>query len=42
MNLQEEKNTVLEEAHVGVNAVAIILQLYKNIIYFFVEDVLEK
>jgi len=42
MNLQEEKNTILEEGHGGVNAVVIILQLYKNIIYFFVEDVLEK
>jgi len=42
MNSQEEKNTLLEEAHVGVNAVEIILQLYKNISYFFAEDVLEK
>ena len=42
MNLQEEKNTILEEDHVGVNAVGIILQSYKNISYFFAEDVLEK
>ena len=42
MNLQEEKNTILEEGHGGVNAVVIILQLYKNIIYFFADDVLEK
>ncbi len=42
MNLQVEKNTLLEEDHVGVNDVAIILQLYKNIIYFFADDVLEK
>ncbi len=42
MNLQEEKNIILEEDQGGVNAVAIILQLYKNIIYFFAEDVLEK
>ncbi len=42
MNSQEEKNTLLEEVHVGVNAVAIILQLYKNISYFYAEDVLEK
>jgi len=42
MNLQEEKNTILEEDHVGVNAVAIILQLYKNISCFYAEDVLEK
>ena len=42
MNSQEEKNILLEEVHVGVNAVAIILQLYKNISYFFAEDVLEK
>ncbi len=42
MNSQEEKNTLLEEDHVGVNAVEITLQLYKNISYFFAEDVLEK
>jgi len=42
MNLQEEKNTILEEDHVGVNAAGIILQLYKNTSYIFVEDVLEK
>jgi len=42
MNLQEEKNIHLERDQGGVNAVEIILQLYKNINYIFVEDVLEK
>jgi len=42
MNSQEEKNILLEEVHVGVNAVASILQLYKKTSYFFDEDVLEK
>jgi hypothetical protein len=42
MSLQEEKNTRLVEALVGVNDVGIILQLYKNTIYFSAEGVLEK
>ena len=42
MNLQEGKNTLLEEALVGVNDVATIQLLFKNMIYSFVEDVLEK
>ena len=42
MSLLEEKNTHLVEVLDGVSDVGIILQLYKNISYIFVEDVLEK
>jgi hypothetical protein len=42
MNQLEEKNTSLEEVHVGVNDVEIIQLLFKNMIYLYVDVVLEK
>ena len=42
MKQLEEKNIGLEGDHVGVNDVEIILLLFKNIIYLYVDVVLGK
>jgi|TARA_B100000959_G_scaffold97939_1_gene103655 hypothetical protein len=42
MNQLEEHSIGLEEAHVGVNDVEIIQLLFKNMIYLYVDVVLEK
>jgi hypothetical protein len=42
MNLLGEKNMILEEVLDGVNDVGITLQLFKNMILCYVDDVLEK
>ena len=42
MKQLEEKNIDLEEVHVGVNDVEIIRLLFKNMIYLYVDVVLEK
>ena len=42
MKQLEEKNIGLEEDHVGVNDAEIIQLLFKNMIYLYVDVVLEK
>ena len=42
MNQLEENNIGLEEVRVGVNDVEIIQLLFKNMIYLYVDVVLEK
>jgi len=42
MNQLEENNIDLEEVRVGVNDVEIIQLLFKNMIYLYVDVVLEK
>lgn len=42
MNQLEGKNISSEEVHVGVNDVGIIQLLFKNMIYLYVDVVLEK
>ena len=42
MNQLEEHNIGLEEVRVGVNVVEIIQLLFKNMIYLYVDVVLEK
>ena len=42
MNQLEEQNIGLEEVRVGVNDVEIIQLLFKNMIYLYVDVVLEK
>jgi len=42
MNLQEEKNTILDEGQDGVKDVEIILLLSKNTNFFCVGDVSER
>ena len=42
MNQPGEQNIGLEEVHVGVNDAEIIQLLFKNMIYLYVDVVLEK
>ena len=42
MNQPGEQNIGLEEVHVGVNDAEIIPLLFKNMIYLYVDAVLEK